>query len=407
MSRARDNANLGAQAGSGLDASDITSGALPVGVTGGSGLNALSASNLSAGTVPDARFPATLPAASGTNLTALPADELSGTITSGTQDAITRLGTISTALTTTGAFTSVGITDGAVGATAITIDASENVGIGTTSPATPLHLATQTVNVGQTIQGSYDSNANPSLRLRKSNNTIASPSAITSGHVSGQIGFDSYDGNSWHTSSDIYSITSGTVADGRVAGSLVFRTSPDSVAGVSERMRIDSAGDTIIQGNLKIVTDKGINFYGGTDPDTTGTATGNILDDYEEGTWTAAAVCGTSGTIAFYSNWNTGRYTKIGNTVHISGMFLVETIGTPIGSLSITGLPFTAPAGNSNYNALSIRAYAWDVSVNALSAFVGAGAATIGIENLNASSTNAAGFVYVSSYIMIGGSYKV
>ena len=59
MSRARDNANLGAQAGSGLDASDITTGVLPVGVTGGSGLNALSASNLSAGTVPDARFPAT------------------------------------------------------------------------------------------------------------------------------------------------------------------------------------------------------------------------------------------------------------------------------------------------------------------------------------------------------------
>ena len=41
MSRARDNANLGAQAGSGLDASDITSGVLPVGVTGGSGLTAL------------------------------------------------------------------------------------------------------------------------------------------------------------------------------------------------------------------------------------------------------------------------------------------------------------------------------------------------------------------------------
>ena len=45
MSRARDNANLGTQAGSGLDASDITTGVLPVGVTGGSGLNALSASS--------------------------------------------------------------------------------------------------------------------------------------------------------------------------------------------------------------------------------------------------------------------------------------------------------------------------------------------------------------------------
>ena len=41
MTRARDMANLGSQAGSGLDASDITTGVLPVGVTGGSGLTAL------------------------------------------------------------------------------------------------------------------------------------------------------------------------------------------------------------------------------------------------------------------------------------------------------------------------------------------------------------------------------
>jgi hypothetical protein len=41
MTRARDMANLGSQAGSGLDASDITSGVLPSGVTGGSGLTAL------------------------------------------------------------------------------------------------------------------------------------------------------------------------------------------------------------------------------------------------------------------------------------------------------------------------------------------------------------------------------
>lgn len=46
MSRARDNADLGDSYGS-----------LAVGVTGGSGLNALSASNLSAGTIADARMP--------------------------------------------------------------------------------------------------------------------------------------------------------------------------------------------------------------------------------------------------------------------------------------------------------------------------------------------------------------
>lgn len=47
----------------------------------GSNLTNLNASNLSSGTVPDARFPATLPAASGANLTALNASNLaSGTV---------------------------------------------------------------------------------------------------------------------------------------------------------------------------------------------------------------------------------------------------------------------------------------------------------------------------------------
>ena len=43
-------------------------------------LTALSASNLTSGTVPDARFPATLPAASGANLTNLSAANLTGTL---------------------------------------------------------------------------------------------------------------------------------------------------------------------------------------------------------------------------------------------------------------------------------------------------------------------------------------
>ena len=43
-------------------------------------LTALSASNLTSGTVPDARFPATLPAASAANLTTIPAANITGTL---------------------------------------------------------------------------------------------------------------------------------------------------------------------------------------------------------------------------------------------------------------------------------------------------------------------------------------
>jgi hypothetical protein len=53
----------------GITAAHLEAGVLPAGVTGGSGLDVLSASNLSAGTVPDARFPAALPAIDGSALT--------------------------------------------------------------------------------------------------------------------------------------------------------------------------------------------------------------------------------------------------------------------------------------------------------------------------------------------------
>ena len=138
------------------------------------------------------------------------------------------------------------------GTVAMTIDSTGVVGIGTSAPDGPLHIATQTTNVGQLLQGSYDSNANPILTLRKSDGTIASPTAITSGHIEGMIRFDGYDGNSWHTSADIYAITSGTVADGRIASDLVFRTAPDSVAGVSEAMRINSNGDISAEGSVSL-----------------------------------------------------------------------------------------------------------------------------------------------------------
>jgi hypothetical protein len=65
---------------------------------GGASLTALNATQLTSGTVPDARFPATLPAASGANLTALNATQLtSGTVpvlrlgSSGTRDNTTYL----------------------------------------------------------------------------------------------------------------------------------------------------------------------------------------------------------------------------------------------------------------------------------------------------------------------------
>jgi len=101
-----DSGNITATSFSGnLNASSLASGTVPdarfpatLPATSGANLTALNATQLTSGTVPDARFPATLPAASGINLTALNASNLgSGTVpilrlgTSGTRDGTTFL----------------------------------------------------------------------------------------------------------------------------------------------------------------------------------------------------------------------------------------------------------------------------------------------------------------------------
>ena len=72
----------------------------------------------------------------------------------------------------------------------------------------------------------------------------------------------------------------------------------------------------------------------------------NTLDDYEEGTWTPALACGTSGTLPL--SITAGIYTKIGRLVAFSCFIIAATPATPVGTLTLTGLPFTIRAGNAS-----------------------------------------------------------
>ena len=90
------------------------------------------------------------------------------------------------------------------------------------------------------------------------------------------------------------------------------------IATPSPAVKLDVVGD--------IRTSTGILF--GTD-----TAAANLLDDYEEGTWTGTVTGGT------FTNLTVGRYTKIGRQVFAS----INPGTTAItGNLVISGLPFTA-----------------------------------------------------------------
>ena len=70
-----------------------------------------------------------------------------------------------------------------------------------------------------------------------------------------------------------------------------------------------------------------------------GTAAANVLDDYEEGTWTAVGTWATQGTGS--TTGGSGTYTKIGDTVN-AAVYLQAAKGTASGNFTITGLPFAA-----------------------------------------------------------------
>jgi hypothetical protein len=81
----------------------------------------------------------------------------------------------------------------------------------------------------------------------------------------------------------------------------------------------------------------------------------NVLDDYEEGTFTPV-FSGTSGAVsgANYSN-QAGFYTKIGRHVYFSLYLVLASFSSaPSGTLIVTGLPFTSLNSTNNYSAANV-----------------------------------------------------
>ena len=72
-----------------------------------------------------------------------------------------------------------------------------------------------------------------------------------------------------------------------------------------------------------------------------GTGAVNLLEDYEEGTWTPTDDSGAS--LTFTIN-ETGQYVKIGNIVFVS-IYMTFPATTSTAAVTIGGLPFTSGEG--------------------------------------------------------------
>lgn len=105
-------------------------------------------------------------------------------------------------------------------------------------------------------------------------------------------------------------------------------------------IEMDTGDLYVNDGNLVIGTSgKGIDFSA-----TSGTGTSELLDDYEEGTWTPV-VTAAAGTITSYSIISS-RYTKVGQLIVATTRLSITDAGTGNGNLIIT-LPFAAGTQDS------------------------------------------------------------
>lgn len=195
-------------------------------------------------------------------------------------------------------FASTGIDDNA-DANAITIDSSEKVGIGETSPLGTVHIRSSDASIT-----SVNANADD-LIVESNGNTGMSICSSTSGE--GNINF----------------IDSGDTNIGRIQythsnNNMIFR------ANDAERMRL---------------TSDGLTFNGDT-------AAANALDDYEEGTFTPAY---TEGLTSVSYQFRGGKYTKVGRFVYFQLSIRASAATTNGNQVRISGLPFNSDTSASAY----------------------------------------------------------
>jgi len=151
---------------------------------------------------------------------------------------------------------------------------------------------------------------------------------------------------------------------------------------------------TITNGNLVMASGKGIDFSATSN--SSGTMGSELLNDYEEGTWTPTLTCDTSPSGVAYSD-RYGKYTKIGRVVHIEFVIGLTSKGTGTGNSFISGLPFTVvnDMGSGEPACVNISL----VQNLNTSVYVVAGFADNGSTNIALRKTTTAGTVYPGSYL--------
>ena len=248
------------------------------------------------------------------------------------------------------------------------LDVNGSIGIGTDNPSQLLHLAADSAHQILLKRGGGSpseckfSNAGNLLTISNNVNGIhfdvGSSSLQTAMYIE-DGGFVAIGTNNPQRRLDVLETASQTVAQIRTAGQTKALTryqcigdNPVFVGASRSDFNVEMNGNNVmtinhtnnnleISGNLKVSSGKGIDFSA------TSSLAGmqsEILDDYEEGTFTPTLDQGYTG-ISHGTGYPIGDYVKVGQLCHISLSFFFSSTGYQSTTrVRIGGLPF---AGNS------------------------------------------------------------
>lgn len=102
---------------------------------------------------------------------------------------------------------------------------------------------------------------------------------------------------------------------------------------------VTADGNFYANDNIIMADGKGIDFSA-----TSGTGTSELLDDYEEGTWTPSITAATVGDLSVTYTRQVGVYTKVGRLVTASFRITTSAFShsTAANEIYVSGLPFTS-----------------------------------------------------------------
>ena len=195
--------------------------------------------------------------------------------------------------------------------------------------------------------------------------TVSNAGRLTLGSAAGNAGAR-LDLRGWSSGNANWRLSSAFYGNGldftpsTTAGGTTFTTPAFSML---------SSGDlSMALGNVVMATPgKGIDFSATASG--SGTMTSELLNDYEEGTWTGTLTGGTTNPTTPVTA--TGRYTKIGRVVTVQISFSnANTVGAS-GLIGITGLPFACNNSSSSSNG--------SVSFYSIATFTGSPFVSIGV----------------------------